>query len=60
VYPFQRNTPKFHSYTNPAVKIIINSKAAINPILEILFKKAAHGNKNVISKSKIINKIDTK
>jgi hypothetical protein len=36
----------------------MNIKTDDNPNIEILWAQAAHGNRNVISKSKIINKID--
>ena len=56
----QSKAPFFHSYIKPIVsinrKIIIDEKPS-NPIFP---KEIAHGNRNAISKSKIINKIATK
>ena len=59
-YQSQSSAPFFHSYTKPIVntkrKIIIDQK----PRAPMFPKDMAQGNRNAISKSKIINKIATR
>ena len=56
----QSKAPFIHSYINPTVNI--NKKTIIDqkPKIPILFKETAQGKRKVTSKSKIINKIDTR
>jgi hypothetical protein len=56
----QSKAPLRHSYIKPIVNITKNTIIDQNPEKPILLKLIAQGNKNVISKSKIMNKIATK
>jgi len=60
VFYSQSNAPFCHSYTKPNVRTNKNQNIEKIPIIPTILKTVEKGNKNEISKSKIIKRIATK